>query len=109
MDDEVLLRPAEPAILPGIIFGEAADFEQSHGAIVAGRGSGIVCRSPINLFFNMLLTPVVDHIGIGAIEPLRMRTLHGDTLHRDPISAGSHADVGIFASRVHASLDRRAT
>ena len=34
MDDEVLLRPAKPAILPGIIFGEAADFEQGHGAIV---------------------------------------------------------------------------
>src|SRR5271155_4471149 len=53
------------------------------------------------------LTPVVDHVGIGPIKPVRMRTLHGDTLHGHSISVGAHAPVGIFANQVHASLDSR--
>ena len=53
------------------------------------------------------LTPVVDHVGIGPIESVRMRTLHGDTLHGHSISVGAHAPVGIFASQVHASLYSR--
>jgi len=53
------------------------------------------------------LTPVVDHVGIGPIEPVRMRTLHGDTLHSHSISVGAQAPVGIFASQVHASLYSR--
>jgi hypothetical protein len=35
------------------------------------------------------LTPVVDHVGIGPIEPVRMRTLHGDTMHGHSISVGA--------------------
>ena len=54
-----------------------------------------------------MLTPVVDHVGIGPIEPVRMRTLHGDTLHGHSISVGAQAPVGIFASQVHASLYSR--
>src|ERR1700676_2290453 len=53
------------------------------------------------------LTPVVDHVGIGPIEPVRMRTLHGDTLHGHSISVGAQEPVGIFASQVHASLYSR--
>ena len=54
------------------------------------------------------LPPVVDHVGIGPIEPGGMRTLHGDTLHGHSISVGAQAPVGIFASQVHASLYSRA-
>src|ERR1700738_1629705 len=53
------------------------------------------------------LTPVVDHVGIGPIEPVRMRTLHGDTLNGQSISVGAQTPVGIFASQVHASLYSR--
>ena len=56
---------------------------------------------------QQVLTPVVDHVGVGPIEPVRMRTLHGDTLDGRPISAGAHAPVGVFARQVHASLHRR--
>jgi hypothetical protein len=53
------------------------------------------------------LTPVVDHVGIGPIEPFRMRALHGHTLHGHAVPVGAQAPVGIFASQVHASLYRR--
>src|SRR5579872_281562 len=53
------------------------------------------------------LTPVVDHVGIGPIESVGMRTLHGDTLHGHSISVGAYATVGIFASQIHASLYSR--
>jgi hypothetical protein len=53
------------------------------------------------------LAPVVDHVGIGPIEPVRMRTLHGDTLHGHSISVGVQAPAGIFASQVHAGLYSR--
>jgi hypothetical protein len=53
------------------------------------------------------LTPVVDHVRIGPIEPVCMRTLHRDTLHSHPISVGAQAPVGIFARQVHASLYNR--
>src|SRR5580704_8107100 len=56
---------------------------------------------------SKVLTPVVDHVGIGPIEPVRMRALHGDTLHGHSISVGAQAPVGIFASKVHASLYSR--
>jgi hypothetical protein len=55
-----------------------------------------------------LLTPVVDHVGVGSIESIRMRTLHGDTLQSHTISTGAHVPVGVFAGRVHACLDNRA-
>ncbi len=55
------------------------------------------------------LTPVVDHVDIGSIEPVGMRTLHGYTLHGHSISVGAQAPVGIFASQVHASLQGRST
>src|SRR5271157_4172319 len=60
-------------------------------------------RHPLN-GLSGLLTPVVNYVGIGPIEALRVRALHGDNLHGDPISASAHAPVGIFASRVHACL-----
>src|SRR5579862_8662054 len=56
---------------------------------------------------SKVLTPVVDHVGIGPIEPVRMRTLHGDTLHGHAISVGAQAPAGIFASQVHAGLYSR--
>src|SRR3984893_11084037 len=56
---------------------------------------------------SKVLTPVVDHVNIGSIEPVRMRALHGDTLHGHSISVGAQAPVGIFASQVHASLYSR--
>src|SRR5579862_8184869 len=56
---------------------------------------------------SKVLTPVVDHVGIGPIEPVRMRTLHGDTLHGHSISVRAQAPVGIFASQIHASLYSR--
>src|ERR1700757_2436739 len=56
---------------------------------------------------QQVLTPVVDHVDVGSIEPVRMRPLHGDTLHDHPISVGAQAPVGIFASQVHASLYSR--
>ena len=63
---------------------------------------GILGRLP-----GRVLTPVIDHVGIGSIEPVRMRTLHGDTLRDHPESVGAHPAVGIFASQVDASLYRR--
>ena len=53
-----------------------------------------------------VLTPVVDYVGIGPIQSVRMRTLHGDTLRDHSISAGAHAPVGVFPSQIHASLHR---
>src|SRR5580704_3517001 len=53
---------------------------------------------------SKVLTPVVDHVNIGSIEPVRTGALHGDTLHGHSISVGAQAPVGIFASQVHASL-----
>src|ERR1035438_2236097 len=52
------------------------------------------------------LTPVVDHVGIGPIESVRMRTLHRDTLRGHSISVGAHAPVGIVPSQAYAGLDR---
>ncbi len=56
---------------------------------------------------QQVLTPVVDHVDIGSIEPVRVRALHGDALHSYYISVGAQAPVGIFASEVHASLYSR--
>jgi len=54
-----------------------------------------------------LSTPVVDHVGIGAIESIRVRPLHGHTLHSHPVSMGAHAPEGLNASQVHPRLYRR--
>ena len=54
------------------------------------------------------LTPIVDHVGIGPVESLCMRTLHGDALHGHSISAVAHVPIGILACQVDPGLDRRA-
>ena len=67
----------------------------------------VVFHEQVRLTSELLLTPVVDHIGIGPIESIRMRTLHGDTLHGHSISVGAHAPVSIFTSQVNAGLQSR--
>jgi hypothetical protein len=54
--------------------------------------SGDLERSPS----RQVLTPVIDHVGPRPIESVRMRTLHGDALHRYAITVGAHAPVSIF-------------
>src|ERR1700678_5876 len=53
------------------------------------------------------LPPVGNHVGVGPVEPIGMRTLHGDALRDRSIAARPHATPGIFAGQVDAGLYRR--
>ena len=58
------------------------------------------------IYSGSALAPVVDHIDIRPIESIRIGTVHGNALRGYPVTARAHPPEGIFASQVHACLQR---